>query len=82
VKLAYDLHSADHAPVLSGGLGTSRAMWDAQLRAFSRRQRVLRHDLPWHGAVSLSNAAHLANVEQPHAFSAAVLRHLEERVAA
>ena len=41
--LAYDLHGADDAPVLvlSGGLGTERAMWDAQLPAFSKRNRVL-----------------------------------------
>ena len=52
MKLAYDLHGRDDAPVLvlSGGLGTARAMWDAQLPAFSERYRVLRHDLPGHGA--------------------------------
>jgi 3-oxoadipate enol-lactonase len=51
VKLAYDVHGPDDAPmlVLSGGLGTARAMWDAQLPAFSARYRVLRHDLPGHG---------------------------------
>ena len=55
MTLAYDLHGADDAPVLvlSGGLGTERTMWDAQLPAFSTRYRVLRHDLPGHGASPL-----------------------------
>jgi 3-oxoadipate enol-lactonase len=57
VSLAYDVHGADDAPmlVLSGGLGTARAMWDAQLPAFSSRYRVLRHDLPGHGASPTPN---------------------------
>ena len=57
MSLAYDVHGADDAPmlVLSGGLGTARAMWDAQVPAFSSRYRVLRHDLPGHGASPTPN---------------------------
>lgn len=36
--------------VLSGGLGTTTSMWHAQLEALTARFRVLRHDLPGHGA--------------------------------
>jgi len=38
--------------------------------------------IPHARAVGIAGAAHLANVEQPEAFSAAVLSHLEERVTA
>jgi 3-oxoadipate enol-lactonase len=55
MRLGYDVHGPDDAPVLvlSGALGTTRAMWDAQVPAFSGRNRVLRHDLPGHGASPL-----------------------------
>jgi 3-oxoadipate enol-lactonase len=51
VKLAYTIDGADGAPVLvlSGGLGTTTAMWDAQVPSFSAQQRVLRVDHPGHG---------------------------------
>ncbi|MGW6392932.1 bifunctional 3-oxoadipate enol-lactonase/4-carboxymuconolactone decarboxylase PcaDC [Streptomyces sp. NPDC055103] len=41
-----------HAPVLILGpsLGTSLAVWDAQVPALARRHRVIRFDLPGHGA--------------------------------
>jgi len=35
--------------VLSGGLGTTTALWNEQLPALTARFRVLRHDLPGHG---------------------------------
>jgi 3-oxoadipate enol-lactonase len=35
--------------VLSGGLGTTTAMWDAQIQAFAASYRVLRIDHPGHG---------------------------------
>jgi 3-oxoadipate enol-lactonase len=35
--------------VLSGGLGTTAAVWDPQVAALTSRFRVLRHDLPGHG---------------------------------
>ncbi|MFI9213627.1 4-carboxymuconolactone decarboxylase [Streptomyces sp. NPDC053253] len=40
------------APVLILGpsLGTSLAVWDAQVPALARRHRVIRYDLPGHGA--------------------------------
>jgi 3-oxoadipate enol-lactonase len=51
VKLAYTLDGADDAPVLvlSGGLGTTTSMWDAQVPSFSAERRVLRVDHPGHG---------------------------------
>jgi len=51
VTLAYELDGPPGAPVLvlSGGLGTTTAMWEPQLQALTRRFRVLRHDLPGHG---------------------------------
>jgi 3-oxoadipate enol-lactonase len=51
VKLAYDLDGPGDAPVLvlSGGLGTTTAMWDAQIPLFAARYRVLRIDHPGHG---------------------------------
>jgi 3-oxoadipate enol-lactonase len=51
VRLAYSLDGADGAPVLvlSGGLGTTTAMWDAQIPAFAPSYRVLRIDHPGHG---------------------------------
>jgi 3-oxoadipate enol-lactonase len=51
VKLAHRSDGAPNAPalVLSGGLGTTTAMWDAQVAAFADRYRVLRVDHPGHG---------------------------------
>lgn len=51
MKLAYTLDGADNAPVLvlSGGLGTTTAMWDAQVASFAAQCRVLRVDHPGHG---------------------------------
>jgi 3-oxoadipate enol-lactonase len=51
VKLAYTVDGAHDVPVLvlSGGLGTTTAMWDAQVPSFSAHQRVLRVDHPGHG---------------------------------
>jgi len=42
---------ADNSPVLvlSGSLGTTTAMWDAQIPAFAAHYRVLRIDHPGHG---------------------------------
>jgi 3-oxoadipate enol-lactonase len=58
VKLAYTLDGSPEAPVLvvSGGLGTTIAMWDQQVGPFSARFRVLRHDLPGHGASPVPDA--------------------------
>jgi 3-oxoadipate enol-lactonase len=55
VILAYDLDGPDDAPVLvlSGGLGTTTAMWDAQLPALATTNRVLRVDHPGHGRSAL-----------------------------
>jgi 3-oxoadipate enol-lactonase len=51
MRLAYSSEGADSAPllVLSGGLGTTTAMWDAQIPSFAQRYRVLRIDHPGHG---------------------------------
>jgi len=51
MSLAYSLDGADAAPVLvlSGGLGTTTSMWDAQIQAFAAHYRVLRVDHPGHG---------------------------------
>jgi len=51
MRLAYCLDGVDDAPVLvlSGGLGTTTAMWDAQMPAFAPSHRVLRIDHPGHG---------------------------------
>lgn len=52
MTLAHALDGPDEAPVvvLSGGLGTTMRMWDAQLAALTRDHRVLRVDHPGHGA--------------------------------
>jgi 3-oxoadipate enol-lactonase len=49
--LGYDLHGADDAPVLVLGssVGSTRAMWDAQLPALAQHFRVLRYDHRGHG---------------------------------
>ena len=51
MKLGYVLDGPDDAPVLalSGGLGTTTVMWDAQVTVFADRFRVLRIDHPGHG---------------------------------
>lgn len=51
VRLNFRLDGPAQAPVLvlSNSLGTSLAMWDAQLPAFTRRFRVLRYDIRGHG---------------------------------
>jgi pimeloyl-ACP methyl ester carboxylesterase len=52
VRLGYVLDGPDDAPVLvlSPSLGTTTALWEPQLPALAARYRVLRHDLPGHGA--------------------------------
>jgi 3-oxoadipate enol-lactonase len=51
VTLAYTLAGADDASVLvlSGSLGTTTAMWNAQMPVFTRHYRVLSVDQPGHG---------------------------------
>jgi 3-oxoadipate enol-lactonase len=51
MRLAYELDGPDDAPVLvlSGSLGTTTAMWDAQLPVFAAHHRVLRVDHPGQG---------------------------------
>ncbi|ALO12998.1 3-oxoadipate enol-lactonase [Streptomyces venezuelae] len=51
-----------HAPVLILGpsLGTSLAVWDAQVPALARRHRVVRYDLPGHGGTPARTAADTA----------------------
>jgi 3-oxoadipate enol-lactonase len=51
VRLAHHLEGDADAPVLvlSGSLGATTAMWDAQIPAFAPRYRVLRVDHPGHG---------------------------------
>jgi 3-oxoadipate enol-lactonase len=52
VRLAYRLDGPEGAPllVLSPSLGTTTSLWDGQLAGLAARFRVLRHDLPGHGA--------------------------------
>ncbi|MEU7636333.1 3-oxoadipate enol-lactonase [Streptomyces sp. NPDC039016] len=51
VRLHHRIDGPPDAPVLFLGpsLGTSLAVWDAQLPALARRHRVVRFDLPGHG---------------------------------
>jgi 3-oxoadipate enol-lactonase len=51
VRLAHRLDGPDGAPVLAlaGSLGTTTALWEPQLNAFTAGFRVLRVDLPGHG---------------------------------
>jgi 3-oxoadipate enol-lactonase len=51
MTLAYDVDGPGDAPVLvlSGGLGTTTAMWEPQVAAFAAHYRVLRIDHPGHG---------------------------------
>ncbi len=50
-RLGHDIHGPDHAPVLVLGssVGSTRAMWDANLDALARRFRVVRYDHRGHG---------------------------------
>ncbi len=52
MTLAYRLGGDAAAPVLvlSGGLGTSTAMWEPQLPSLAERYRIVRFDHPGHGA--------------------------------
>src|SRR3954470_6375425 len=54
MKLHHTLDGPDDAPVLVLGssLGTSGAMWDAQVPSFSQRFRMLRYDTRGHGGSS------------------------------
>lgn len=45
--------SGEGVVVLSGSLGSSLAMWDAQVPALAERLRVLRYDHPGHGGSPL-----------------------------
>jgi 3-oxoadipate enol-lactonase len=53
--IAYRVDGNPDAPVLvlSNSLGTTRAMWDAQMLTFTRSHRVLRYDGRGHGASSV-----------------------------
>ncbi len=52
VRLSHRFDGPDDAPVvvLAGSLGTTTAMWDAQVPALAKRYRVLRFDHRGHGA--------------------------------
>lgn len=51
-RLHYRFDGPDGAPILllSNSLGTSMAMWEPQMEAFTRSYRVLRYDSRGHGA--------------------------------
>jgi 3-oxoadipate enol-lactonase len=55
VRLGHTLDGPHDAPllVLSPALGTTTSIWESQLPALSAGRRVLRHDLPGHGASEL-----------------------------
>ena len=59
MTLGYRLDGPEGAPVLvlSPSLGTTTALWDAQLPAFAASFRVLRHDHPGHGASPVPDEA-------------------------
>jgi 3-oxoadipate enol-lactonase len=52
VTLGYRLDGPEGAPALAlfGSLGSTTNMWEPQLAAFAARARVIRFDLPGHGA--------------------------------
>lgn len=52
MELGYSLEgdASGRVLVLASSLGTTRAMWEPQLPALTRRHRVLRYDHPGHGA--------------------------------
>ena len=54
MTLAYRLEGAEAGPVvvLSSSIGTTAALWDAQVPLLGSRFRVLRYDHPGHGASS------------------------------
>jgi 3-oxoadipate enol-lactonase len=56
MKLLHRLDGPSSAPVLvlSGSLGTTHRMWDAQVPALLRRFRVLRHDHRGHGGSTVA----------------------------
>jgi 3-oxoadipate enol-lactonase len=56
MTLAYDLHGAEDAPVLvlPCSLGTSRALWDAQVDVLAQSFRVLRYEHRGHGASAVT----------------------------
>ena len=59
-RLAYEVGGLPDAPalVLSNSLGTSRAMWDAQMDRLADRFRVLRYDTRGHGESDAPDAAY------------------------
>lgn len=59
MRLAHRIDGPDDAPVLvlSPSLGTTTVLFDAQVPDLARRYRVLRHDLPGHGASSVPDEA-------------------------
>ena len=57
VELFYDLTGPEDAPVVvfSNSVGATLEMWDAQMRAFADRFRVLRYDTRGHGRSQVLN---------------------------
>jgi 3-oxoadipate enol-lactonase len=57
MRLARTEDGRDDAPVLAlvGGLGTTTAVWDRQVEPFSSHFRIVRFDLPGHGASPVPN---------------------------
>jgi 3-oxoadipate enol-lactonase/4-carboxymuconolactone decarboxylase len=57
VELFYDLTGPEDAPVVvfSNSVGATLEMWDAQMRAFADRFRVLRYDTRGHGRSQVIN---------------------------
>lgn len=58
IDLHYELEGPEGAPIVafSNSLGTSLAMWDAQVRALSGRYRCLRYDTRGHGRSAVVDA--------------------------
>jgi 3-oxoadipate enol-lactonase len=55
MSLDYELDGDGRVVVLSGSLGATRAMWDAQVEALRGRFRVVRYDHPGHGSSRLGD---------------------------
>jgi 3-oxoadipate enol-lactonase len=53
MTLDHELEGAGPVVAMSGSLGATRSMWDAQVKALRERFRVLRYDHPGHGASPL-----------------------------
>jgi len=78
VRLVSSMEGLDGAPVLilANPIGTTRAIWDAQVRVLREDYRLLRFELRGHGEPGAQSDAPPGPYQTPGPVTAAIRAHL------